>query len=58
MMRALDLAAPRHLTEALRTHMSGGKTVAQLLSEAASGPPFMSMEELKGRLGGTPATSS
>jgi glyoxylase-like metal-dependent hydrolase (beta-lactamase superfamily II)/rhodanese-related sulfurtransferase len=51
MMRDLDLAAPTHLTEALRTNMSGGKTVAQLLSEAASGVPFMSMTELNGRLG-------
>jgi glyoxylase-like metal-dependent hydrolase (beta-lactamase superfamily II) len=32
MMQALDLAEPTHLTEALRTNMSGGKTVAQLLS--------------------------
>jgi rhodanese-related sulfurtransferase len=52
MMQALDLAAPTHLTEALRTNMSGGKTVAQLLAEAAAKAPFMSMEELKGRLGG------
>lgn len=52
MMRSLDLAAPTHLTEALRTNMTGGKTVAQLLSEAASGVPFMSMSELNGRLGG------
>ena len=35
LMQALDLAAPTHLTEALRTNMSGGKTVAQLLSEVA-----------------------
>jgi glyoxylase-like metal-dependent hydrolase (beta-lactamase superfamily II) len=52
MMQALDLAAPTHLTEALRTNMSGGKTVAQLLAEAAARTPFMSMEELKDRLGG------
>lgn len=51
MMRSLDMAAPTHLTEALRTNMSGGKTVAQLLSEAASGVPFMSMDELESRLG-------
>jgi glyoxylase-like metal-dependent hydrolase (beta-lactamase superfamily II) len=31
MMQNLDLSAPTHLTEALRTNMSGGKTVAQLL---------------------------
>ncbi|HEX4711556.1 MBL fold metallo-hydrolase [Phenylobacterium sp.] len=52
MMQALDLAAPTHLTEALRTNMSGGKTVAQLLSEAAAKVPFMSLAELNGRLGG------
>src|SRR5579872_950466 len=31
MMRALNLEAPTHLTEALRTNMSGGRTVAQML---------------------------
>jgi glyoxylase-like metal-dependent hydrolase (beta-lactamase superfamily II)/rhodanese-related sulfurtransferase len=51
MMRDLDLAAPTHLTEALRTNMSGGKTVAQLLVEAASAVPFISMRELNSRLG-------
>ncbi len=51
MMRDLDLAAPTHLTEALRTNMSGGKTVAELLAAAARGVPFMSMVELNGRLG-------
>jgi glyoxylase-like metal-dependent hydrolase (beta-lactamase superfamily II)/rhodanese-related sulfurtransferase len=51
MMQSLDLSAPTHLTEALRTNMSGGKTVAQLLSEAASKVPFMSQAELKERLG-------
>jgi glyoxylase-like metal-dependent hydrolase (beta-lactamase superfamily II)/rhodanese-related sulfurtransferase len=55
MMQALDLAAPTHLTEALRTNMSGGKTVAQLLSEAASHVPFMSLEELSHRIGGNSA---
>ncbi|WP_370234669.1 MULTISPECIES: MBL fold metallo-hydrolase [Henriciella] len=52
MMHALNLAAPTHLTEALRTNMSGGKTVGQLLSEAACGVPFLSMSELGSRLGG------
>src|SRR5579862_6332078 len=51
MMQALDLAAPTHLTEALRTNMSGGKTVNQLLSEAAARTPFMSMAELASRIG-------
>jgi glyoxylase-like metal-dependent hydrolase (beta-lactamase superfamily II) len=55
MMQALDLASPTHLTEALRTNMTGGKTVAQLLAEAAAKAPFMSMEELAGRLGGNSA---
>jgi len=51
MMRDLDIAAPTHLTEALRTNMSGGKTVAQLLAEAAARVPFMSMRELNERIG-------
>jgi glyoxylase-like metal-dependent hydrolase (beta-lactamase superfamily II)/rhodanese-related sulfurtransferase len=55
MMQALDLASPTHLTEALRTNMTGGKTVAQLLAEAAAKAPFMSMEELAGRIGGNSA---
>ena len=52
MMQSLDLSAPTHLTEALRTNMSGGKTVAQLLAEAAAKAPFMSMAELQARIGG------
>jgi glyoxylase-like metal-dependent hydrolase (beta-lactamase superfamily II)/rhodanese-related sulfurtransferase len=51
-MRALDLGMPEHLTEALRTNRTGGKTVAQLLDEAASRIAFMSMEEVRDRLGG------
>ncbi|HVT23006.1 MAG TPA: rhodanese-like domain-containing protein [Rhizomicrobium sp.] len=49
MMQHLNLNAPTHLTEALRTNMSGGKTVMQLLSEAASVVPFMSLAELQTR---------
>jgi rhodanese-related sulfurtransferase len=51
MMRELNLAAPTHLTEALRTNMSGGKTVTQLLAEAAAQVPHIGLEELKSRLG-------
>src|SRR5439155_19099507 len=50
MMRSLSLNMPKHLTEALRTNMSGGKTVAQLLAEAAARVPFMSLAELKARV--------
>jgi glyoxylase-like metal-dependent hydrolase (beta-lactamase superfamily II)/rhodanese-related sulfurtransferase len=50
MMRALNLEAPTHLTEALRTNMSGGKTVAQLLSDAAADIAFISMAELAERV--------
>lgn len=50
MMNSLNLSAPKHLTEALRTNMSGGKTVRQLLAEAGARVPFMSMEELRLRL--------
>jgi glyoxylase-like metal-dependent hydrolase (beta-lactamase superfamily II)/rhodanese-related sulfurtransferase len=54
MMRELNLAAPTHLTEALRTNMTGGKTVSQMLAEAAAVVPFMGMEELDRRLAGRP----
>ena len=47
MMRNLNLSMPTHLTEALRTNMTGGKSVAQLLGEAAARVPFMSLSELK-----------
>jgi len=50
MMRALDIKAPTHLTEALRVNMSGKKSVAQLLAEAGAGTPFMAMDELSARL--------
>ncbi|MDQ0466724.1 glyoxylase-like metal-dependent hydrolase (beta-lactamase superfamily II)/rhodanese-related sulfurtransferase [Caulobacter ginsengisoli] len=52
MMQQLNLAAPTHLTEALRTNMTGGKSVAQLLAEAAAKTPFMSLAELNERIGG------
>jgi glyoxylase-like metal-dependent hydrolase (beta-lactamase superfamily II)/rhodanese-related sulfurtransferase len=50
MMNQLNLEAPTHLTEALRTNMSGGKTVAQLLAEASAHVPFISMAELAERV--------
>jgi glyoxylase-like metal-dependent hydrolase (beta-lactamase superfamily II)/rhodanese-related sulfurtransferase len=50
MMRGLNLSAPTHLTEALRTNMSGGKTVMQMLADAASKVPFVSLPELQSRL--------
>jgi glyoxylase-like metal-dependent hydrolase (beta-lactamase superfamily II)/rhodanese-related sulfurtransferase len=50
MMRNLNLNMPTHVTEALRTNMSGGKTVAQMLAEAAAAVPFMSLAELNTRV--------
>jgi rhodanese-related sulfurtransferase len=50
-MHALSLGMPDHLTEALRTNRTGGKTVAQLLDEAAQRIAFMSMQELRERIG-------
>jgi glyoxylase-like metal-dependent hydrolase (beta-lactamase superfamily II)/rhodanese-related sulfurtransferase len=50
MMQHLNLTAPTHLTEALRTNMTGGKTVAQLLSEAGAKVPFASLAELNARI--------
>jgi glyoxylase-like metal-dependent hydrolase (beta-lactamase superfamily II) len=52
MMRNLNLTMPTHVTEALRTNMSGGKTVAEMLSDAAAVVPFMSLAELKASLDG------
>ncbi len=51
LMRGLDLAMPKHLSEALRTNRTGAKTVAQLISEASRGISFMAMDELARRLG-------
>lgn len=50
MMRHLDLTMPTHLTEALRTNMTGGKSVEQMLAEAAAKTPFISLEELDNRI--------
>jgi glyoxylase-like metal-dependent hydrolase (beta-lactamase superfamily II)/rhodanese-related sulfurtransferase len=50
MMRNLNLSMPTHLTEALRTNLSGGKTISQLLADAAAVVPFMSLAELKSRI--------
>jgi glyoxylase-like metal-dependent hydrolase (beta-lactamase superfamily II)/rhodanese-related sulfurtransferase len=50
MMQNLNLTMPAHITEALRTNMTGCKTVAQMLAEAAANVPFMSLAELNARL--------
>jgi glyoxylase-like metal-dependent hydrolase (beta-lactamase superfamily II)/rhodanese-related sulfurtransferase len=52
-MNKLNLAAPDHMTEALRINMCGGKSVQQLLDEAAATVPFMSPDELRSRLHGS-----
>jgi len=49
-MRSLDLALPDHLSEALRTNMTGGRTVGAIIAEAAAHISFMSMEELRRRI--------
>ncbi len=36
MMHSLNLTSPTPVTEALRTNVSGGKTLAQMLSEPAA----------------------
>jgi glyoxylase-like metal-dependent hydrolase (beta-lactamase superfamily II)/rhodanese-related sulfurtransferase len=50
MMEHLNLSMPTHLTEALRTNMTGGKSVAQLLAAAAEKTPFISLAELAARI--------
>jgi glyoxylase-like metal-dependent hydrolase (beta-lactamase superfamily II) len=54
MMRHINLTAPDHITEALRTNMSGGKTVTQLLAEAGAMVPFMALGELNTRIAARP----
>jgi glyoxylase-like metal-dependent hydrolase (beta-lactamase superfamily II)/rhodanese-related sulfurtransferase len=49
-MRSLSLEMPEHLTEALRTNQTGGRTVAQIIDEAARRVPFMTMHELRRRI--------
>jgi glyoxylase-like metal-dependent hydrolase (beta-lactamase superfamily II)/rhodanese-related sulfurtransferase len=49
-MHHLNLSMPTHVTEALRTNMSGGKTVAQLLAEATASVPFMSLATLNAQV--------
>lgn len=50
LMKGLDLKMPDHLTEALRTNRSGGKTVAQLIAEASREISFMGMDEVRARV--------
>jgi len=50
MMHSLNLSMPEHLSEALRTNLSGGKTVEQLILEAAQRVSFMSQEEILRRI--------
>ncbi len=49
-MRSLSIGMPDHLTEALRTNQTGGKTVDQIIDEAAHQVPFMTMRELRRRV--------
>ncbi len=50
LMSTLNLEMPDHLTEALRTNRSGGKTVHELIQEASQRVSFMSMDELRRRI--------
>ncbi len=50
-MQQLTLRMPDHLSEALRTNLSGGKTVEQLIADAARHVSFMSLEEVLRRVG-------
>jgi len=54
MMNHLNLSAPTHLSEALRTNMSGAKTITQVLAEAAAVTPFMAPEELARQIAARP----
>jgi hypothetical protein len=52
MMQNLNLTMPAHITEALRTSMSGARCNSPdaSLSAAAAAVPFMSLAELRARL--------
>lgn len=50
MMQSLSLGMPEHLSEALRTNLSGSKTVDQMISEAAQRISFMSQAEILRRI--------
>jgi glyoxylase-like metal-dependent hydrolase (beta-lactamase superfamily II)/rhodanese-related sulfurtransferase len=50
MMQSLSLTLPEHLSEALRTNLSGCKTVEQMISAAAQRISFMSQEEVLRRI--------
>jgi rhodanese-related sulfurtransferase len=50
LMQSLDIAMPQHLTEALRTNRTGGKTVKQMIGEATREIAFMSMGEVRHRI--------
>ena len=50
MMQQLNLSMPTHLTEALRTNMTGGKSVTQVLAQAAGKTTFVALEELAKRI--------
>jgi len=50
MMRSLSMTLPDHLSEALRTNQTGGKTVTQIIQEAAERISFMTMDELRRRI--------
>jgi len=53
MMQSLSLTMPEHLSEALRTNLTGCKTVEQLISAAAQRISFMSQEEVLRRITST-----
>jgi glyoxylase-like metal-dependent hydrolase (beta-lactamase superfamily II)/rhodanese-related sulfurtransferase len=50
MMQSLNLTMPEHLSEALRTNLSGSKTVEQMVNDAAQRISFMSQEEILRRI--------
>jgi glyoxylase-like metal-dependent hydrolase (beta-lactamase superfamily II)/rhodanese-related sulfurtransferase len=50
-MRTLVIDMPEHLTEALRTNRTGGKTVRQLIGEAAEKVAFMPIDVLAEHIG-------
>ena len=54
LMHTLNLKMPSHLTEALRTNRSGGKSIDQLITAAAAKIVFMSIDQLRTTLSDSP----
>lgn len=56
MIQSHNPQASNHLTEALRVNCTGGKSIAQLIAEAADRIPFICFEEVSARIAAADGT--